>query len=197
MTEYQKKLLVKAAAMSKAYRRLEAAFAEASIPQLGQALTDLMNNIETHGTVPVAVEWDATWLFVKPKALRHRVSKAVARYFDARKAFYAYIEQAPDKFENAPVHSHEYTFRGMGAVVEMCDTGHTRVEHDGEVVSAFAEAFYFCPCGAQLCIECHESLQSDAERTAVREAPARTPVASGAGQMRPGEIPWPGRKQEG
>lgn len=192
MTEYQKELLEKAAALSDAYNRMQQVFARNDMPQLAQAVADFMHASDTrHNTGPLAVEWDAVWNFIEPKKERKAVCSTVGAYFTAHRAFHTYVSQCEGNFGSLPEHKHSWV-RGLLPIMHFCDSGHMRIDHDGEILPDNGEALFHCEeCDTHRCEDCFTEEYPNYRVAPKNQAVSRSAV-EGEEPMWKNEIPWNG-----
>ena len=192
MTEYQEKLLKKADDLSVAYNRMLDVFKEQGMIQLAQAVEGFMDASDPmHASPPLAVEWDAVWLFVKPAKARKAVRSAVAAYYTAHRDFHLYVVQCKGKFGGPPEHKHSWV-RGLFPIMHFCDSGHMKIDFDGEIVPDDGEALFHCEeCDTHLCEDCFTEKYPNYRVAPKIQAASRSPV-EGEEPMWKNEIPWNG-----
>ena len=128
----------KAAGLSDAYTRMEQVFTEHGMRRLAQAVAGSMGRVRINGPAPLMVEREAVWSFVQPKSARKSISGAVESYYGAHLAFHSYVAQCQGEFRAPAAHRHSFV-RGMTDIISICDSGHVRMSHDGEVEPDFVE----------------------------------------------------------
>ena len=164
-------------------------FDQQQMAQLCQAMVEMIDHFDPDEAASLAILWEPVWSFVGSEEAQKSVVSVVTSYFDAYRGFHTYVASNVSRFGPDGGHRHKFV-RGLLEVIYFCDSGHEKIDFDGEIVPADDEALFHCEgCDTRLCEDCFKEKYPNYRVASKGSVPARSPV-EGDVPMWKNEIPW-------